>query len=121
MRQHGLTKGIDEFRPLSPFTGDTVLTLVIEDGGWDLYGQPEGGPRSEIDFDAEYSMESDEITVAHADGTRTLRWAMDGDALTLNSIKTTLGPYRGIPNEVFQVALYMSAEYEAELASRGRA
>jgi hypothetical protein len=111
LREQGLTKWIEEFRPLSPFDSDTVLTLVIEDGGWDLYGQPEGRARSEIDYDAEYSVEGNEITVAHADGSRTLRWAVDGDTLTLNSIETTLGTYRGIPDEVFQVALYMSAEF----------
>ena len=40
LRQHGLGKWIEQFRPLSLFTSDTVLTLVIEDGGRDLYGQP---------------------------------------------------------------------------------
>ena len=111
LREQGLTKWIEEFRPVSPFASDTVLTLVIDDGGWDLYGQPEGRARSEIDYDAEYSVEGNEITVAHADGSRTLRWAVDGDTLTLNSIETTLGTYRGIPDEVFQVALDMSAEF----------
>ena len=111
LRQHGLGKWIEQFRPLSPVASDTVLTLVIEDGGWDLYGQPEGGPRSEIDYDAEYSLDGNQITVIHGDGTRTLRWAVDGDTLTLDSLNTTLGPTGAIPDEVFQVALYMTAEF----------
>jgi len=111
LRQHGLGKWIEEFRLLSPLAGDMVLTLVIDNGKWDLYGQPEGGPRSEIDYDAEYSVDGDLITVIHGDGTRTLRWAVDGDTLTLDSIKTTLGPTGAIPDEVFQVALYMTAEF----------
>ena len=102
LRQQGLGKWIERFRPLSPLVGDMVLTLVIDNGGWDLYGQPEGGPRSEIDYDAEYSMDDDLITVIHGDGTRTLRWAVDGDTLTLDSIATTLGSTGGIPDEVFQ-------------------
>lgn len=36
---------------------------------------------------------------------------MDGDTLTLDSIETTLGSTGGIPDEVFQVALYMTAEF----------
>lgn len=65
LRQQGLGKCIEQFRPLSPLVGDMVLTLVIDNGGWDLYGQPEGGPRSEIDYDAEYSVDGDLITVIH--------------------------------------------------------
>jgi hypothetical protein len=111
LRQQGLGKWIEQFRPLSPIVGDIVLTLVIDNGNWDLYGQPEGGSRSEIDYDAEYSVDGDLITVIHGDGTRTLRWVVNGDTLTLDSIKTTLGPTGGIPDEVFQVALYKTAEF----------
>jgi hypothetical protein len=112
LRQQGLAEWIEAFRPLSPLAGDTVLTLVIDDGNWDLYGsQTETGPRSEIDYDAEYSVDGDLITVIHGDGTRTLRWTVDGNKLTLNSIETTLAPTEGIPDEVFQVALYTSADF----------
>ena len=111
LRQQGLAKWIERFRPLSPFASDTALILVIDEGGWDLYGKPEGEPRYKLDFDAEYSVEGDEVIVAHADGTRTLGWSVDGGTLTLDSLKTTLGSYRGVPDEVFQVALYMSAEF----------
>jgi hypothetical protein len=57
------------------------------------------------------SVDGDLITVIHGDGTRTLRWAVDGDTLTLDSITTTLGPTGAIPDEVCQVALYMTAVF----------
>jgi hypothetical protein len=56
-------------------------------------------------------VDGDLITVIHGDGTRTLLWAVDGDTLALDSIETTLGSTGGIPDEVFQVALYTTAEF----------
>jgi hypothetical protein len=114
LRQHGLGKWIERFRVLLPFASGAVLILQLHEGEWDLYGKSEGEPRSEIDYNAEYSVEGDKVVVAHADGARTLRWSVDGDTLTLESLKTTLAPYKGIPDEVFQVALHMTEDFERQ-------
>jgi hypothetical protein len=105
LRRNGLGEFIKRFRPLTPLRGDTVLILDIGEE-WDLYGQVDGGPREEIDFDADYSVEGDEVEVIHSEGSNTHRWSVDGDTLTLEWLRTTLPPYKGISEEVFQTVLY---------------
>jgi hypothetical protein len=39
---------------------------------------------------------------------------VDGDTLTLTWLETTYGDYKGIPEEVFQTAFYMSGEFEKQ-------
>ena len=112
VREQGLEEWIDEFRPLNPIEApSTELILVIGDGEWDLYGETDGGPRVEIDYDAEYAVEGDEVVFTHSDGANTHRWSLDGDTLTLEFVNSTLPPYEGIPEEVFQSALYETSTF----------
>jgi hypothetical protein len=113
LREYGLAKWIKRFRPLTPFKDDTVLILVIEDE-WDLYGKTKGEPRVEIDYDAEYFVNDKKVVVRHSNGSRTLRWSVDGDTLTLESLKTSLPPYKGVPDEVFQIALYATGDFKRQ-------
>lgn len=112
VREHGLEEWMDEFRPRNPIEApSTELILDIGDGEWDLYGETDGGPRVEIDYDAEYAVEGDQVVFTHSDGANTYRWSLDGDTLTLEFINSTLPPYEGIPEEVFQSALYETSTF----------
>jgi len=110
LRRYDLAEFIKPFRPLTPIPAPTVLILVIEDE-WDLYGKSEGKPRQEIDYDADYVVEGSKVIVKHADGSNTHRWSVEGDTLTIEWLGSTLPPFQGIPEEVFQRALYMTIDF----------
>lgn len=113
LRQNGLTKWIGRFRPLTPIADGTVLVLDIGDQ-WDLYREVKGGPREEVDYDAKYSVEGNKAVVMHSAGSNTFRWSVDGNVLTLVWLKTTIPPSEGVPEEVFQRALYMTSVFERD-------
>jgi hypothetical protein len=107
LRRHGLTEWIEEFRTSPPFSKVTVLELSIEDGQWNLYGESADG-REPIDYDAEYEIDGNTVVFHHSDGSNTYRWSVDDDTLRLEFVRSTLPGYNGIPDEVFQRALYMT-------------
>jgi hypothetical protein len=107
LRRQGFAKWIERFHKAPPFSMPTVLDLSIEGGQWNLYGESEGG-REPIDYDAEYEIDGDTVTFHHSDGSTTHRWTVDGDTLSLEFVTGTMPPYDGIPDEVFQRALYMT-------------
>jgi hypothetical protein len=88
-----------------------VLILEIRDGKWDLYGESNGEPRVEIDYDADYAVDGNEVVVTHADGSRTLQWSVADDTLTLNLLTTDIPPTGNVPDEVYQRALYMTSDF----------
>lgn len=110
LRKHGLGKWIKKFRADPPIQGETVLILDVRDE-WDLYGESEGGPREEIDYDADYVVKGDTVKVTHSTGSTTHKWSVDGERLTLKWHSTTQPAYNGVPDEVYQRALYMTAEF----------
>ncbi len=111
VRRHGLGRHLAAYRKNAPFSDDTLLTLTIENGAWDLYGESNGGPPQPIDYDAEYEIEGDTVVFHHSDGSNTYRWSVDGDTLRLEFVRSTLPGYEGIPDEVFQRALYMTSVF----------
>jgi hypothetical protein len=111
VRRHGLGRWVDDYRANAPFSGDTLLTLTVQDGAWDLYGESGGGGPQPIDYDAEYEIDGDTVVFHHSDGSNTYRWTVEDDTLRLDFVRSTLPPYRGIPDEVFQRALYMTASF----------
>ena len=110
LRKHGLGKYVEKFTTDPPFEEETVLILEVKDE-WDLYGESEGGPRSEIDYNADYLVKGDTVKVTHSTGSTTQRWSVDGDRLTLEWLSTTQPSYNGVPDEVYQRALYMTSEF----------
>ena len=106
----GLSDWIDEFRARAPFEGETVLVLEIGEE-WDLYGDAEGSSRAEIDYDASYEIDGDRVVVTHSAGTNTFRWEVVGDTLRLEHLESTMPAFEGVPEAVFQRALYMTAEF----------
>ncbi len=114
IRRHGLDEHVEDFRANAPFSEDTVLVLSIENGDWNLYGESDDGQREPIDYDAEYRIDGDTVIFVHADGSNTYRWEVDGDTLRLEFLKSTLPGHEGIPDEVFQRALYMTADFTRE-------
>jgi hypothetical protein len=106
----GLSEWIEEFRTRAPFEGETVLVLEIGEE-WDLYGESGDGTRVEIDFDASYEIDGDEVVVTHSAGSNTFRWVIVGDTLTLEHLESSMPAFEGVPEEVFQRALYMTAEF----------
>ena len=110
LSRSGLSEWIDEFRTRAPFEGETVLVLEIGEE-WDLYGASDDGTRAEIDFDASYEVDGDEVVVTHSAGSNTFRWEIVGGTLTLELLESSMPAFEGIPEEVFQRALYMTAEF----------
>jgi hypothetical protein len=111
LRRDGLAKWIERFRPVTPIAASTTLILDLHDGEWDLYGKPRSGPREEIDYDAEYVVKGDRVEKIHATGVTTYRWSVDGNTLALEWLSSTEPPYKGIPDEVFSRALYMTQPF----------
>lgn len=111
LRQNGLTKWIKRFRAIGIFKTELTMILDINGGEWDLYGKPKGGSREEIDYNAEYVVRGRRVDKIHSTGTTTLRWSVTGNNLTLEWLKTSEPPFKGIPDEVFQTALYMTEDF----------
>jgi len=111
LRRHGLSTWIAAFRRQTPFTEPMSLVLVITPKEWDLYGKPVGKPRVEIDYDARYAVTRGTVDKIHSSGVTTLGWGVKGRKLTLRWLKTTEPPYMGIPDKVFQYALYMTRDF----------
>ncbi len=114
VRRHGLGRWVEDYRKNAPISADTELTLTIESGAWDLYGKSGGGQPEPIDYDAEYEIGGDTVVFHHSEGSNTYRWQVDHDTLRLNFVRSTLPGYRGIPEEVFQRALYMTATFSRQ-------
>ncbi len=111
IRRFGLGRYVADYRDNAPFFADTVLSLTVENGAWDLYGESEGGQPEPIDYDAEYEIDGDTVVFHHSDGSNTYRWEVHEGTLRLHFVKSTLPAYRGIPDEVFQRALYMTESF----------
>ena len=111
LRRYGLAKWISRFRRETPLTKSMAMVLVISPTGWDLYGKPRGKPRVEIDYDAEYVVNGKVVSKIHAAGFTMFRWSVNSRKLSLRWLKTTEPPYRGIPDKVFQYALYMTQSF----------
>jgi hypothetical protein len=113
LRQNALAKWTDRFGRLSPIADGTVLILEIGDQ-WDLYRKVKGGPREEVDYDASYSVDGNKLTVTHSAGSNDFRWSIDSDTLRLRWLRTSIPPSEGVPEEVFQRALYMTSVFERQ-------
>ncbi len=111
LRRHGLGRWVEDYRANAPFSGDTVLSLTIEGQAWDLYGESGGGQPEPIDYDAEYEIDGDTVVFHHSDGSNTYRWQVHDDTMRLRFVRSTMPRYRGIPDEVFQRALYMTVPF----------
>lgn len=112
LREAGLGKHVAVFEENAPIS-DAPTTLILELGDdWDLYGQGRGEPRAKIDYDADFEVGEDTVVVTHSSGTsNTLRWSVRDEVLELTWLEGTAPPYRGIPDEAYQRALYMTAEF----------
>ncbi len=113
LQEQGLGKWVDDFEKSAPIS-DAPTSLILDvKGDWDLSGQAEGGGPRLIDYDAEYEVEGDTVVVTHGDGSSNAhRWSLDGDVLSLTWLEGDAPAYKGIPDEVFQTALYMTADFE---------
>jgi hypothetical protein len=111
LRRYGLAKWAARFRRETPFTQPIALILTIRGGEWNLYGKPRGKSRFKIDYDAEYVVKGATVDKIHKSGFTTLGWSVKGRVLRLRWLKTTESPYRGIPDVVFQRALYMTRNF----------
>jgi hypothetical protein len=111
LRREGFSRFVKDFRANAPFSTDTVLILSIEGGQWNLYGESQGKPAEPIDYDAEYEIDGDTVTFHHSSGSNTYQWTVEADELRLEFVKSTLPPYEGVPEEVFQRALYMTQSF----------
>jgi hypothetical protein len=115
LREAGLEKWIEPLRALpasAPPTDSNVFALEIHAGAWNLYWEPDGGAGEPIDFDSRYKVDGNTVVVSHEGDSNTYRWSVDGDTLRLTWVDTTYGSYKGIPEEVFQRAFYMSGEFK---------
>jgi hypothetical protein len=111
LRRHGLAKWISPFRKVTPFMEPKAMVLVVSPKEWDLYGKAKGKPREEIDYDARYVIHGSTVDKIHSTGVTTLRWSVKGRTLTLRWLRTTEPSYGGIPDKVYQHALYMTQNF----------
>ena len=141
LRAHGLAKWIGRFAKHAPI-GNSPTALVLEidtrEGfpgypfDWHLYAEPEAGSRKTmIDYRMQtdhwggqdlpdvprgpglrYEQDGDQLVASYEGDSNTYRWSVDGKYLTLTWQKTTYPPHMGIPEEVFQRALYMTAKFK---------
>ena len=51
------------------------------------------------------------MTFHHSDGSTTYGWEVDGDTLRLAYAESTLPSHNGVPDEVYQRALYMTETF----------
>jgi hypothetical protein len=117
LREAGLEEWIQPLRDVpatDPPADSNVFILEIGEGKWDLSWERDGGPAEPLDFDAQYEVDGETVMVSHEDDFNRYRWSVDGDTLTLEWVETTYGDYRGIPEEVFQTAFYMSGGFEKQ-------
>ena len=112
LSEAGLGKHFAAFERNAPISDDpTVLILDVGDD-WDLYGQVQGEPRAKLDFDAQFEVRGNTVVVTHSTGTsNTLRWSVRDEVLDLTWLEGTAPPFRGIPDEAYQRALYMTADF----------
>jgi hypothetical protein len=112
LRKYGLAKWIKPLGAIVEDPSPIVFTLKIHEGKWDLYGKTEGGPSEPLDYDARYKVHGNTVVVSHEGESNTYRWSVKGDTLTLKWLDTTYGANSGIPEEVFQRALYMTGKFQ---------
>ncbi len=132
LRAHGLAKWAGRFAKHAPIgKSPTALVLQIDtrDGfpgypfDWHLYAEPAAGSRKTlIDYriqdqrpagpNLRYEQDGDELVVSYEGDSNAYRSSVDGKYLTLTWQKTTYPPSMGIPEEVFQRALYMTAKFK---------
>jgi hypothetical protein len=130
LRDHGLVKWVRRFAKQAPI-GKTPTALVleidtrdyVEPFDWRLYAEPAADSRKTlIDHRLQveavggrgprYQQDGDQLVVSHEGDSNAYRWSLDGEYLTLTWQKTTYPPYMGIPEEVFQRTLYMTAKFK---------
>jgi hypothetical protein len=115
VRKSGLGANVEEFERNAPISdAPTALVLDVRDD-WDLYGRRQGEPRAKIDYDARFEVTGDTVVVTHSSGTsNTFRWSVRDEVLELTWLRGTAPPYKGIPDEAYQRALYMTALFQRE-------
>ena len=115
LRRHGLGRHVEGYqRLMAPYIDRAVLTLTIENGEWDLYAKSGDESPEPIDYNAEYEITGDTVVFHHSEGSNFHRWQVDGDTLTFEFVRSTLPGVEGIPEEAFQRALYMTAEFSRQ-------
>jgi hypothetical protein len=128
LRKHGLAKWIRRFEQQAPIgKTPTPLSLEIDTRvafyplDWYLFAEPKTAPKRLIDYrmqdegptgGIQYEQDGDQVVVSHEGDFNAYRWSIDGDNLTLTWEKTTYPRQAGIPEEVFQRALYMTATFK---------
>ena len=127
LRDYGLARWIGRFAKLAPIgKTPTALTLEIDTRDypyprdWHLF--TERSRKTMIDYrmqdvsaggrGLQYEQVGDQLAVIYDGDFNTYRWSVDGNYLTLTWQKTTYPPHLGIPEEVFQRALYMTARFK---------
>lgn len=118
LRKADLEKWIQPLRALpasNPPVDSNVFILEIHAGEWDLYWEPDGRAAEQLDFDASY-----EVDGGHSRGKPRRRFQRVPLVRGRRNAKAHMGrhdlwSHRGIPEEVFQTAFYMSGEFEKQV------
>ena len=112
LSEAGLGKHFAEFEKNAPISDDPTALILDVGDDWDLYGQVQDEPRTKIDYDARFEARGNTVVVTHSTGTsNTFRWSVRDEVLELTWLKGTAPPFRGIPDEAYQRALYMTGEF----------
>lgn len=94
---YGVTRHVRLFHGDRSYPAKAILGVAH---GY-LYGDPRGGAREEIDYDAQLKVDGTTVGVSHEGDSNTYRWSVRGDDLTLAWQQTTYEPHMGNPEELF--------------------
>jgi hypothetical protein len=110
----GLQKWIQPLMQLGGGSDATYVgTLRVLNDRWILYWSENGGQAEEIDS-GRYVIDADSVTITHGtEGSDTFGWSIDSSTLTLTYVSDTIPASDGIPEKVYQIALYQSSPWMA--------
>jgi hypothetical protein len=109
IREHGF--GRHELRVFLDDLGASDwfgLTLKFSGQDYTLFGSPDGGDLTPVDYGSTFTVEGDILTLVYSapGGTTTFRWTIAGDRLELELFEDDQADYLGLPTEIWVSGLY---------------
>ena len=109
----GLQKWIQPFRAQAGLAHSNVFLLTLANGVWHEGWSQDGGPFIDND-DGTYQIAGDTVTNHPQGPSPTYRWSIQGGTLRLTLLRDTGTGPGGVPDEVYQRALYTAAPFQRQ-------
>jgi hypothetical protein len=106
LRDAGLGRWTSAFVSRFHLVGGTVFDLSVADGTWRLSSSRQGAPARVVDT-GRATISGDTVVVSHGGSSDDVfQWFVVGPSLRLQFDHTNIGPTAGIPEDVYQRAIY---------------